>query len=343
MSSIAIAASSVSRRGLRPLKGAVSAALAKSPIFWGIVLMLAANSLWALAYVAPLALPEASAVEIALGRFIVYGLLSAALLNLGRVARLPLSVLALALLFALAGNVVYYLLLVLGIQLAGAAMAVLIIGMLPVTISLVGRIRTGPGALRRLAFPLALFGGGLLLFNAAKTDFFRDISQISWLGLLCVLGSLVLWTWYALANGRFLGRTRAVSATEWSSIIGLASLGVAAIALPVSWWLGLARDPTMLTTAEFSEIALWSLLLGGGSTWLGTVLFNMASKLLDMSIVGQLIVFEAVFGIAYLFALSGDAPAPLELLGIAIAIVAVWLSIRRLQTDKASGADQRTP
>ena len=340
MPSIAIAASSISRRGLRPLRATVSATLAKSPIFWGAVLMLAANSLWALAYVAPLALPEASAVEIALGRFIVYGLLSAALLNLGRAARLPLSVLALALLFALAGNVVYYLLLVLGIQLAGAAMAVLIIGMLPVTISLVGQIRTDSRALRRLAFPLALFGGGLLLFNAAKTDFFRDISQVSWIGLLCVVGSLVMWTWYAVANGRFLGRTRAVSATEWSSIIGLASLVVAAVALPASWWLGLARDPTALTTAEFSKIALWSLLLGGGATWLGTVLFNMASKLLAMSIVGQLIVFEAVFGIAYLFAIVGDIPAPLELLGIAIAIAAVWLSIRRLQTNEARQADR---
>jgi len=335
MSSITLAAGSASCWSLRPLQGAVSAAVAKFPFFWGVLLMLAANSLWALAYAAPLALPEASAVEIALGRFIVYGLLSAALVNLGRVARLPLSVLALGLLLALAGNVVYYFLLVIGIQLAGAAMAVLIIGMLPVTISLVGQLRTDPLALRRLAFPLALFGGGLMLFNAAKTDFFGDVSQVSWVGLLCVLGSLVMWTWYALANGRFLSRTKTVSATEWSSIVGLASLVVAAIALPVSWWLGLARDPMSLTAAELSRIALWSLLLGGGSTWLGTVLFNMASKLLEMSIVGQLIVFEAVFGMFYLFAVSGDLPSPLELLGITVAIFAVWLSIRRLQSNKA--------
>ncbi len=335
MPSITLAAGSGSRSSLQPLQQAVSAAVAKFPFFWGILLMLAANSLWALAYVAPLALPEASAVEIALGRFIVYGLLSAALLNLRRVARLPFSVLALAFLFALTGNVVYYLLLVIGIQLAGAAMAVLIIGMLPVTISLVGQLQTDPHALRRLAVPLALFGGGLLLFNAAKTDFFGDVSQLSWIGLLCVLGSLVMWTWYALANGRFLGRTKAVTATEWSSVIGLASLGVAVIALPLSWWLGLARDPTSLSAAEFSKIALWSLLLGGGSTWLGTVLFNKASQLLEMSIIGQLIVFEAVFGMAYLFALSDDLPAPLEVLGITIAIFAVWLSIRQLQSNKA--------
>jgi drug/metabolite transporter (DMT)-like permease len=54
-----------------------------------------------------------------------------------------------------------------------------------------------------------------------------------------------------------------------------------------------------------------------------------------MSIVGQLIVFEAVFGMFYLFAVSGDLPSPLEMLGIAIAIFAVWLSIRRLQSNKA--------
>lgn len=331
MSSITLTAGSGARWALRPLRESVAAAVAKFLFFWGVFLMLAANSLWALAYAAPLALPEASAVEIALGRFIVYGLLSAALLNLGRVVRLPLPVLALALLFALAGNVVYYLLLVIGIQQAGAALAVLIIGMLPVTISLVGQLQSDPRALRRLAFPFVLFGVGLVLFNGAKTDFFGAGAEVSWVGLFCVLASLVMWTWYALANGRFLGRTKAVTATEWSSIVGLASLIVAVIALPVSWWLGVARDPTSLSGAEFTGIALWSLLLGGGSTWLGTVLFNMASKLLDMSLVGQLIVFEAVFGMFYLFLLSGALPSALELIGIAIAIFAVWLSVRRLQ------------
>ena len=335
MSSITLASGRNSRLSLRPLQGAVSTIAAKFPFFWGVILMLAANSLWALAYVAPLALPEASAVEIALGRFIVYGLLSAVLLDLALVARLPFSMLALGVLFALAGNVAYYLLLVIGIQLSGAAMAVLIIGMLPVTIALVGQLQTDPRALQRLAFPLALFGGGLILFNAAKTDFFGDPSQVSWVGLLCVIGSLIMWTWYALANGRFLSQTKVVSAAQWSSIVGLGSLVVAAIILPFSWWLGLARDPTSLTEAELSRIAIWSILLGGGSTWLGTVLFNKASKLLAISVVGQLIVFEAVFGMFYLFVISGGLPSPVELLGIAIAIFAVWLSIRRLQSGKA--------
>ena len=327
---IVLAAAGRQSRPPHRLRDVALVALAKHPMVWGVLLMLLANGLWALAYIAPLVLPEASAVEIALGRFIVYGLLSAALVNMGRVLRLPLPVLALGVLFALAGNVVYYLLLVIGIQLAGAAMAVLIIGMLPVTIALAGRIRADRPVLRRLAFPLVVFAVGIVLFNAARTGFFADVSQMSWIGLACVLASLGLWTWYAVANGRFLGRTRAVSAADWSSVVGLASLVVAATALPVAWWLGLARDPASLDAAEFFGIAVWSLLLGAGSTWLGTVLFNLASRLLDISVVGQLIVFEAVFGMAYLFALSGDLPTPLELLGITLAIGAVWLSIRRL-------------
>jgi hypothetical protein len=138
---------------------------AAHPFFWGIALMMATTSLWALAFIAPLAIPDASAIEIALGRFIVYGLISATAVSLRRIVRLTLPILVQAVVFALTGNIVYYVLLVLGIQLAGATMAVLIIGMLPVTISLCGQLQAGSPALRRLAAPLVLFGLGVILFK----------------------------------------------------------------------------------------------------------------------------------------------------------------------------------
>ena len=56
----------------------------------------------------------------------------------------------------------------------------------------------------------------------------------------------------------------------------------------------------------------------------------MASKLLDLTILGQLIIFEAVFGMIYVFAAIGEVPSVQEITGITVALFAVWLSIRKL-------------
>ncbi|MGI9504469.1 MAG: hypothetical protein ACR2RE_15595 [Geminicoccaceae bacterium] len=140
-----------------------------------------------------------------------------------------------------------------------------------------------------------------------------------------------MWTWYAVSNARFLQSTDKVSGKDWSSIVGIASLGVSLISLPLGWALGFARNPVSIDPGELGAIALWSLILGGGSTWLGTILFNLAPKKLDTSILGQLIVFEAAFGIFYVFVFSGVAPSGWGLAGIIIALVGVWLSVRSLQ------------
>src|SRR4051794_29549542 len=88
----------------------------------GIAPGVAAGLLWGLAFVVPPQLPGVPALDLTLGRYLVYGLLSAGLLlrelpvvrGLGRREWLA------ALVFAAAGNVGYYLLLVLAIDQAGA-------------------------------------------------------------------------------------------------------------------------------------------------------------------------------------------------------------------------------
>ncbi len=316
---------------LQALIGRASTAVAGAPLFWGIVLMLLTTSLWALAFVAPLALAGASAAEVTMGRFIVYGLISLFALRAFPLRRLTWPIALTALLFALAGNIVYYYLLVLGIQLAGAPIAVLIIGMLPVTVSLFGRLRMGEGALRAIAAPLLLFAAGILLFNLSKTDFLRDVGSLSGAGLACILASMCMWTWYAAANAGFLRKHSWLSAGDWSSVVGIASLLSILVAAPLLIAVGALRNPLELPAQEMLPIAFWSILLGGGATWLGTLLFNAATKLLSVTLLGQLIIFEAIFGLAYVFLVTGALPTALELAGIGLALLAVWWSIRRLQ------------
>ncbi len=301
-----------------------------NPFLLGILLMIATCAVWGLAFVAPIALPNASAIEVTLGRTIAYGLISLLLFDLRRAIRLPPGVLWRAFVYAMAGNVAYYFLLVIGMQWAGASMGVLIIGMAPVTVTVAGRLQQGIGALKPLAFPLALFCAGVVLANTAKTDFSGAPSELAPLGMAAIFLALVMWTWYAVVNARFLQETHLVTPQEWSSVVGLVSLAAALVALPIAWGTGLARMPTEIDGGELAMLALWSVLLGGGSTWLGTVLFNMASKVLDLTILGQMIIFEAVFGMIYVFVAVGEVPTAQEFAGISVALVAVWLSIRRL-------------
>ncbi len=301
-----------------------------NPFLLGILLMIATCAVWGLAFVAPIALPNATAIEVTLGRTFAYGLISLLLFDLRRAVRLPPGVLGRALVYALTGNVLYYFLLVVGMQWAGASMGVLIIGMAPVTVTIAGRLRQGIGALKPLAFPLLLFAGGVVLSNTARTDFSGASSDLAPLGMLAIFSALVMWTWYAVVNARFLQETHLVTAREWSSVVGLVSLAVAIVALPAAWATGLARAPDQVPGNELALLALWSVLLGGGATWLGTVLFNMASKVLDLTILGQMIIFEAVFGMLYVFIAVGEMPTAQEFAGISTALFAVWLSIRRL-------------
>ncbi len=306
-----------------------------NPFLLGILLMIATCAVWGLAFVAPIALPNASAIEVTLGRTIAYGLISLLLFDLRRAIRLPPRVLWLAFVYAMTGNVLYYFLLVIGMQWAGASMGVLIIGMAPVTVTVAGRLQQGIGALKPLAFPLVLFAAGVVLANTAKTDFSGASSDLAPLGMAAIFLALVMWTWYAIVNARFLQETHLVTPQEWSSVVGLVSLAAALVALPIAWATGLARTPTEISGGELAMLALWSVLLGGGSTWLGTVLFNMASKVLDLTILGQMIIFEAVFGMIYVFVAVGEVPTVQEMAGITIALFAVWLSIRRLYVPVA--------
>ena len=303
------------------------------PFLFGILLMLITTGLWALAFVAPLALENASSIEIALGRFIVYGLVSILTFNLRRFISLPPALLMRAITYALTGNIIYYFLLVLGIQLGGATLAVLVIGMLPVTVSITGQFAEDKMTISRLIWPLCIFVIGIVLYNAAKSNFFNDLQDLSLPGLLCLFASLVMWTWYAVNNAKFLARTKSVTGADWSSIIGITSFGISLIALPISWSLGIARDPFTLGIEELFSLMIWSIVLGVGSTWVGTILFNIASKKLKTSILGQLIIFESVFGIFYIFLFSNILPSLWEFVGISIALTGVWLSIRVFQKE----------
>jgi drug/metabolite transporter (DMT)-like permease len=286
-------------------------------------------------FIVPELLPDFSPVELAVGRYTAYGAISFGLMlpGLRRLLRrlAPGDYLAL-LRQALSGNLVYYMLLALGVKLAGVAPTSLIIGLIPVAVTLLGRRDQGAVPLRRLAAPLLVTGIAIACINV---DAFRHaqsggapLSTIV-LGLACAFGALACWTWYALDNARYLKRNPQFSGGQWSSLYGLASglvalpIGAAAMLLAHT---GVTEAPP--PGRDWLLFWLYNGLLALGASVIGNQLWNIASRRLPVTLTGQLILFETVSAMLYGFAWRPEAPRMLEMLAIVLLILGVTWSVR---------------
>jgi drug/metabolite transporter (DMT)-like permease len=79
--------------------------------------------------------------------------------------------------------------------------------------------------------------------------------------------------------------------------------------------------------------------IGLAASWLGTSLWNQASRLLPTSLAGQLIVFETLAALAYGFLWRGEPPAASAAVGIGLLIAGVTLGVRVFHRPPAAIAD----
>src|SRR5690349_2474613 len=127
--------------------------------------------LWGLAFLMPVLLAKFDPMVITVGRYLCYGLVSLVMVAVTRNRlRYPMAIWRSAVLFALAGHIGYYFILVQGIALVGAPVVTIIIGTLPVTVALYGNMRHRDYPYRRLAPSLLLIGCGLVAVNLMEVD-----------------------------------------------------------------------------------------------------------------------------------------------------------------------------
>jgi drug/metabolite transporter (DMT)-like permease len=301
-----------------------------------------AGMVWGLAFLLPVLLTGWSAVAVTVGRYIAYGAVSLVLFVVGG---RPLRTLLRrhwrpALAFALTGNVCYYLLLVLGIALVGAPVTDIIIGCIPVVIALVGNIVSASYPWRRLIVPITLVTVGLAVVNllalgGEQTGYSSVAAKV--LGVLAAFGAVAMWTWYGLANARFLSDFPDVPSTAWSTVIGLGTGAITVLALPV-----VALTHQFAPTGHASGIGaflLVSVVLGVLVSWAATVLWNFASGRLSSTAAGMLINIETIAGFAYVYAAKGQWPPPGQLAGFVLILVGVLLVVRlpAVGTDMETG------
>jgi drug/metabolite transporter (DMT)-like permease len=192
-----------------------------------------AGSFWGLVFLAPILVPGFTPLQLSSGRYLAYGLVALVLIApmwrrlLPRLGWREWRQLAW---LSLCGNIVYYLFVAQAVQSGGGVMTAIVIGLLPLTVTLVGARDHGALPLRRLAPALLLGAAGLGCI--AWQSLSAGGTGGSALGLACAVGALVSWTIYAVANSRCLARLDGVTAHEWSLLTGVMT-GAQAVLLAV--------------------------------------------------------------------------------------------------------------
>lgn len=306
---------------------------------------MAAGALWGFVFLAPQVLHGFRSSQLSAARYLIYGLFALLLLfpkrksipQIGRSGWFALIWLGLA------GNIVYYVLLGRAVQLAGGAASSLIIGLLPVVVTLWGAYEDRSVKIATLLFPLLLCCLGVSLIgyqslhaaNAAATSHQRS------LGLLCAFGALFSWAAFAVGNSRYLRRLTDISAHDWSLLTGVVT---GSIALALSCFV-LLRQPETHSSSEWLRFWAVSTAVAVFASILGNKFWNQASRLLPLTLTGQMIIFETLFALLYSFLWEHRPPTLLEFLAMGSLISGVlWCaSLHRSAPGAAAELVDETP
>jgi drug/metabolite transporter (DMT)-like permease len=275
----------------------------------GIAAGIAAGALWGLVFLAPELARGFTPLQLSAGRYLAYGAIATVLVARSWRRLLPRlgwrEWQGLAWL-SLAGNIVYYLFLAQAVQTGGIATASIVIGLLPLAVTLVGSRDAGAVPLRQLLPSIVLSTAGLACIS--WQPLLAQGGHGSPAGLLYAAGALVSWTVYAVGNSRWLARLTSITPHEWSLLTGLVTgaeallLALPAMATPAQPH---AASDWMVFSAVVTGVALLCSIIGNG-------LWNYASRALPLSLTGQMIVFETLFAAFYGFIWEARWPTPME-------------------------------
>ncbi len=310
----------------------------------GLLFALGACFVWGLIFIIPDFLGEFSPLEVALGRYFAYGILSLFLLfrkGFSFARRIPLKAWGMALLFGLVSNVVYYIGVVIGLRYASAPVTVLILGMCPILVAFYGNWQLKESSFRRLILPCLWMATGMILVNISEIDWsFTEYTAGEYLlGLSCVVVSLLSWSWYAVNNARFLKKNADVPRSEWATLMGVSTFLWVLLAMVI---FGKWGNADILDLKKFLQMTPESLRFFGGiailgviCSWLGCYLWNQASSYLPISLMGPFIIFETVFGLFFVYLVDLRFPSWLELLGVCSMLGGILLSIYLFRRQSA--------
>lgn len=136
-------------------------------------------------------------------------------------------------------------------------------------------------------------------------------------GLACAAGALVSWTAFAVGNARCLARLEHVSPDDWNLLTGIVTGAQSVVLIPFALVLETAHHGA----GEWLRFAAVS--TGIAALASGNALWNRMSRLLPLTLVGQMILFETLFALVYGLWWERRLPTSLETAALALVVASV--------------------
>lgn len=294
----------------------------KKQISLGITLGAGAGALWGLVFIAPALTPTFGPLQLTSGRFIAYGLIAALILapRWRQVLKSTTSQqwIQLSISAALA-NTLYYFLLSNAIKRGGVSTSALIIGFVPLVVTLISLKDIKDTNIKYLSVSLLLsvLGGIFIGYETITKTNHNDNNIIT--ALLFAISALICWSYYAVLNKRYLLSNANISANDWSLLIGLTTGIQGLVLLPFA----AAFEPINQPVSEWIQFITICLGLGLFSSVIGYALWNKMSRLLPISMVGQMVLFETFFALMLGFSWEKRLPTFPELAAVALLTASV--------------------
>jgi drug/metabolite transporter (DMT)-like permease len=303
----------------------------------GFFFALTACFIWGWIFVIPQFLEGFSVLEICLGRYFVYGILSLGILLKDLLSLKPyrygLSIWRRALFFSLSCTIVYYTCVILALRHSKPAICSLILGISPIAIAFLGNWKTKEAPFKSFILPSLFILSGLALIHVPHLGA-ADSPIDDILGLFFCLIALIAWSWYVVANSAFLKKHPHIVPQDWSTLIGVSTLFWVMICIcliALAWPDQLQWQKYGILNEGLLRYLAGCTFLGVFCSWLGGYLWNLASRHLPVSLTGYLTIFETVFSLIFIYSVSQTFPPLLECLAIAFFFTAVSTSFHQLR------------
>lgn len=297
--------------------------------------------LWGLIFFISLWLQSFHSADVVLGRYICFGLLSFMLLFWGIEVRHQRGIFKYwkqAAMNSIVMNFVYYTSFTLAIRWANPAEVAIMIGLSPITIALADMQNNSLVSLRALLGPAIYICLGILLMNMQSfseiDSFAADMQYV--MGLLLGCLSLAAWTWYVVYNTRFLQRHPHVNPKHWTLLTGVMTLTIAVFGLCIRW--------IIVEPDHWPQFSIWEesgqsffigvITLAVVCSWIAYTLWNMASAKLPPVVSGQIAILEMVFSLLFVYIYRQEWPTSLEIVGIGLILVGIWMGLTTFYGDK---------
>ncbi|GAA4320677.1 DMT family transporter [Streptomyces venetus] len=298
------------------------------PALVGLAAALVATALWGFTFLGPAAVDPVNVYYLVLGRYAVFGLMSAVVLaaRWDRLRALGRRDVLKALHLGVVGYIGFYLLLSMAASVGGGVLASAMTGLIPVMVSLISNALEKVFPWRSGLLPIAVIACGLFLVNGGTASLgTAGDGRDRLLGAALGFASCVAWSYFVIANRMILRRTvPAPDNAVWTACIGIGAFGGSLVLLPPA----ASADGTspFADAGTLLPFLAWCAALAVLGSWCATWFWNIASKRLPATVMGPVIGMEAVFGALFYLLWEQRMPTAQEFWGGLLVIGGVFFS-----------------